>query len=413
MKGISVCVVAISAMVLTASCGIESYIYLEPVSSVTATLNSSAVVRLPSSPDVITIDFTVGKIPSITINNQTKSLGSDYEIYYRIYLSDKIQPTVNTREIRNDVNPALEADWAAFEPYTVESNNRSSSVASLVTSRKYYSIETDSSYLKRSNGNGAFNPKPSNKLWFETSDDLFDSANLTDNLNADVAGMRSGTPMYAYVSMYIVMRAFDPQTLSPIYSAPTFINVFLLPSDVPVVSVSGVSIIEPTSLPPPTPAAVKLTADITPNDATNKSVVWTLDNETNAGIRILGTEDNAVIVYSKTTPLKTVKVSVRTNDGNFTTSKDIALAGIAVQTVDLNLTQQTLSVGGNQVTLIPTVSPTNATVQGISWSSSNTSIATVSSNGVVTASSPGNTTITATTTDGTEIVKTCAITVVN
>jgi hypothetical protein len=405
-----VCGIVIAAMVLTASCGMENYIYLEPISSISTTLNSKAEVRLPSSPDVITIDFTVGRIPSITVRDQTKSLGSDYEIYYRIYLSDKLQPTVNTREIRNDVNPALEADWAAFEPYTVESNNRSSSVASLVTSRKYYSIETDSSYLRRSDGNGAFNPKPSNKLWFETSDDLFDSANLTDNLNADVAGMRSGTPMYAYVSMYIVMRAFDPQTLSPIYSAPTFINIFLLPSNVPVVSISGVSIIEPTPFPTPTPAAVKLTADITPNNATNKSVVWTLDNETNAGIRILGTEDNAVIVYSKTAPTKTVRVSVRTNDGGFTTNKDIALDGIAVQTVDLNLTQQTLSVG-NSVTLTPTVSPTNAAWQIINWSSSNTSVATVSSNGYVTALSPGNTTITATTTDGTEIVKTCAIVV--
>jgi hypothetical protein len=367
-------------------------------------------VRLPSSPDVITIDFTVGKIPSITINNQTKSLGSDYEMYYRIYLSDKIQPTVNTREIRNDVNPALEADWAAFEPYTVESNNRSSSVASLVASRKYYPIETASSYLRRSNGNGAFNPKPSDKLWFETSDDLFDGANLTDNVNADVAGMRSGTPMYAYVSMYIVMRDFDPQTLTPVYSAPTFINVFKLPSDVLEVSVNGVSIAGYT-LTTPLPAAVRLTADITPNTATNKSVVWTLDNETDAGIRILGTEDNAVIVYSKTAS-PTVNVSVRTNDGNFATSKEITLAGIAVQTVDLNLTQQTLSVG-NSVTLTPTVSPTNAARQIINWSSSNTSIATVSSNGVVNALSPGNAIITATTTDGTEIVKTCAITVGN
>jgi hypothetical protein len=331
-------------------------------------------------------------------------LGSDYEIYYRIYLSDKFQPTVNTKEIRNDVNPTLEADWAAFEPYTVEANNRSSSVASLVASRKYYPIETSSSYLKRSSGNGAFNPRPSDKLWFETSDDLFNSANLTDNVNADVAGMNSGSPMYAYVSMYIMMRDFDPQTLSPVYSAPTFINVFKLPSDVLEVPVTGVTIAGNT---PVTPlAAVRLTANIAPNTANNKSVVWTLDNETDAGIRVLDTADNAVIVYSKTASTKTVKVSVRTNDGGHTSSIDIRLNGIAVQAVDLTPTQQTLSVG-DTATLTATVSPTGA-ANNITWSSSNTSVATVQ-NGVVAAVSSGNTIITATTTDGTEIVKTCEI----
>jgi hypothetical protein len=410
MKTVWGCGFVIAVMVLTASCGIESYTYLEPVSSVTASFNSSAVVRLPSSSDVITIDFSVGKIPSMTVSGQTKTLGADYEIYYRIYLSDKSQPTVNTKEIRNDVNPALESDWAAFEPYTDDSNNRSSSVAALVTSRKYYSIETESGYLKRSSGNGAFNPKPSDKLWFETSDELFDSANLTDNVNADVRGVSTGTPMYAYASMYIVMRDFDTQTLTPIYSAPTFINVFLLPSNVPVVSVTGVSILTPAPTPLTTPAAVRLTVNVTPANATNKSITWTLSNETIAGIRVLDTVDNAVIVYSKTAPGGTVGVTVKTSDGGFTATSNIVLSGMAVQTLDLNHSQRTLSAGASE-TLIATVNPSTATTQAIDWESSNTSVATVSSTGTVTAVSAGTAIITARTKDGTEITKTCVITV--
>jgi hypothetical protein len=387
----------------------ESYIYLEPVSSVSTSFNSSATVRLPSSSDVITIDFSVGRLPTMTVTGQTKTLGSDYEIYYRIYLSDKFYATVNTKEIRNDVNPSLEADWAAFEPYTIESNNRSSSVASLVASRKYYSIERESGYLKRFDGNGVFAPKPSGRLWFETSDDMFDSANLTDDINADIAGMRSGTPQYAYVSMYIVMRSFDSQTLTPIYSTPTFINVFLLPSDVLVVPVQGVSIngYIPT---PPYPAAVKLTANVTPTNATNKTVVWTLDNENIAGIRVLDNADNAIIVYSKTNPGGTVNVTVRTNDGGFTMSTAVDLAGIPVDTVDIDHSQLTLTVGSSG-TLTTTISPSNAKDPTIDWSSSDNRVATVTPMGVVTAVAHGSAIITAKTTDGTEIVKTCAVTV--
>jgi uncharacterized protein YjdB len=395
-------------MVLAASCGIESYTYLEPVTSVAASFNSAAIVRLPSSSDVITIDFTVGKIPSMTVSGQTKTLGTDYEIYYRIYLSDKSHATVNTSEIRRDVNPALEADWAAFEPYTVDSNNRASSVASLVTTRKYHSILTNSSSnLIRANGNGAFNPKPSDRL-FMTSDDLFDSDNLTDNINADTAGMATGTPMYAYVSMYIVMRDFDTQTLSPYYSAPTFINVFLLPSNIPVVSVTGVTITTPTTQ-AASPAAVRLTANVMPDNATNKGVEWTLSDETFAAIRKLDDAGNAAIVYSKTAQGGNVRVTAKTNDGNFTANSDVTLSGIAVQTLELSPSQQTLSAGAS-VQLAATVTPNDAANKTIDWSSSNPSVATVTA-GLVTGVAVGTATITARTADGTEITKTCEITV--
>jgi hypothetical protein len=414
MKDMRIYGAVIAAMILTASCGVESYLYLEPVSNVTASFNSSAVVRLPSSSDVITIDFTINKTPSITISNQTKTLGSDYEIYYRIYLSNKSINPASTKGNRYEVNPTLEADWTAFEPYTVEANNRASSFASLVASRKYYSVEMESGRLKRSNGNGAFDPKPSNRF-FICDDDLKNRDYLTDNLNADVVGMNSETPTDAYVSMYIVMRAFDPQTLSPIYSAPTFINVFKLPSDVPVVLVKDVGITgyTPTATPP---AALRLTAIITPDNATDTSLNWTLGNNTDFGIREVDTTGDIIIVYSKTPSAKTVTVSVRTNDGGHTSSIDIDLEGVAIQTVDLNLTQQTLSVD-SQETLIATVSPSDAKKPDINWSSSNPSVATVSpdpvdrTKAVVTAISSGNAIITAITEDGTEIVKTCEITV--
>ena len=51
---------------------------------------------------------------------------------------------------------------------------------------------------------------------------------------------------------------------------------------------------------------------------------------------------------------------------------------------------------GQTVDLIEEISPANATNKAVSWSSDDTSVATVDSNGVVTAQSAGTATITVT-----------------
>ncbi len=81
---------------------------------------------------------------------------------------------------------------------------------------------------------------------------------------------------------------------------------------------------------------------------------------------------------------------------------------VSVTGVTLNKTSATLTVN-ETLTLTATVLPSDATDKTVSWASSNTSVATVS-NGVVTAVGAGNTTITATTTDG-GYTATCTVTV--
>jgi hypothetical protein len=218
-------------VVLFSSCGIDSYSYLPQVSSVTSTMNSSAVIQLPNGGGAITIDFASGQIPKIT--GATGGLNDTFEIYYRIYVSDEMAQTVNTTAIRNSVNPTLASDWSAFEPYTIESNNMTAG-ATIFTNRKYYPVEVNASgHLVRSNSGGAFTPKPDNRL-FQMSADLINEGNLNDNINRDVqnkTGM-TGNDRYAYASMYIIMRGFDDTTLNPYYGAPVFINIFLLPGEV-------------------------------------------------------------------------------------------------------------------------------------------------------------------------------------
>lgn len=83
-------------------------------------------------------------------------------------------------------------------------------------------------------------------------------------------------------------------------------------------------------------------------------------------------------------------------------------ATVPVTGVTLSQTTGSLTVG-ETLSLIPTVAPDEATNKTVTWSSSDETVATVA-NGVVTALSAGNATITVTTVDG-GFTATCAVTV--
>lgn len=90
--------------------------------------------------------------------------------------------------------------------------------------------------------------------------------------------------------------------------------------------------------------------------------------------------------------------------------EDVAVTGIT-----LDKTSAEMTVGGDALTLTPTVLPDNATDKTVTWTTSDASVATVA-NGVVTAVAPGTATITATATNGTadtgdDVSATCAVTV--
>lgn len=72
----------------------------------------------------------------------------------------------------------------------------------------------------------------------------------------------------------------------------------------------------------------------------------------------------------------------------------VPVAGVSVSPGSLMIDN------GQTSTIVASVSPVNATNKAVVWSSDNTSVATVNSNGVVTAVSPGSAQITVTTTDG-------------
>lgn len=83
-----------------------------------------------------------------------------------------------------------------------------------------------------------------------------------------------------------------------------------------------------------------------------------------------------------------------------------------VEGITLNYSSCIINKGSTKA-LTATVTPTSAYSKTISWSTSNSSVAKVSSSGVITGVGAGTATITAKATDGSGVTKTCTVTVKN
>lgn len=136
-----------------------------------------------------------------------------------------------------------------------------------------------------------------------------------------------------------------------------------------------------------------LTASVAPRNASDKSVTWSSNNSTVARV------SDAGIVTARS--VGSAKITVKTVDGSKTASCSLTVKAktIPVQGVSIDKASITMAVGDTQ-TLTATVTPLTATDKSVTWSSGNTSVATVSSTGVVTAKGVGTATITVTTNDG-------------
>ena len=145
----------------------------------------------------------------------------------------------------------------------------------------------------------------------------------------------------------------------------------------------------------------KLTPTIMPSNATNKNVSWSSSDKS---VAIVDSNGNVSAIK-----VGTCVIIATTDDGGKTASCVLTVDPVSVSGVSLNKSSLTMLVGGSE-TLTATVAPSNATNKRVSWSSSNTNVATVDSNGKVNAVSGGTATITATTEDGGKTAS-CSVTV--
>lgn len=161
-------------------------------------------------------------------------------------------------------------------------------------------------------------------------------------------------------------------------------------TNAPVVAVTGVSV-SPTIVTVGLGSTQQLNPTIAPANATNQNVTWTSSNTAVATVNASG------LVTAVTAG--TTTITVKTVDGNKTATSAITVAAIPVSSVAVSPTTASLYAGNTQQ-FSATISPANATNKNVTWSSSNTAVATVNSSGLVTAVAAGSATITAATQDG-------------
>ena len=171
------------------------------------------------------------------------------------------------------------------------------------------------------------------------------------------------------------------------------------------IAVTGISL-DQTSTELKVGDVLQLNATVAPSNATNKTVTWSSNNNSVATVSSSG------LVSAKAEG--TAKITAKTEDGGKTASMTITVkkageGNVAVTGVSLDKSSMSLKVGESG-TLKATVSPTNATNKGLTWTTSMSSVATVTSDGVVTAKAAGTATITVKTDDGGKTA-TCNVTV--
>ena len=137
-------------------------------------------------------------------------------------------------------------------------------------------------------------------------------------------------------------------------------------------------------------ATLNLTATVSPSNATDQSVTWSSSDTS------VATVSNGAVTARGA---GRATITARTSNGKTATcAVTVSASTVAVTSVTLNQTSLYLDEG-DVYTLSATVSPSNATDRSLTWSSSDTSVATVS-NGAVTARGEGTATITARSSNG-------------
>lgn len=140
---------------------------------------------------------------------------------------------------------------------------------------------------------------------------------------------------------------------------------------------------------------------VAPTNATNKNVAWL---STDTGIATVS-QTGLITAVSE----GTVNIIVTTQNGGKVAVCEVQVEPIEITSITLNKTATALAVGGYEQ-LSTLIAPINATYRTITWVSSNPSVITVDSGGLIHAVAEGTATVTARTQDVTKF-RSCAVTV--
>lgn len=143
-----------------------------------------------------------------------------------------------------------------------------------------------------------------------------------------------------------------------------------------------------------------LTATVTKDSATNKNIIWTSSNSEIASVdgngHIFGGNAGSVVITATAA------------DGSGVSASCVIRVVEPVTSISVEPDTIRLLVGDSQ-RAYATVYPESASIQDVTWVSSNTSVATVDGDGEVTAVAVGKAKITAISSDGNNIKASCSV----
>jgi len=151
-------------------------------------------------------------------------------------------------------------------------------------------------------------------------------------------------------------------------------------------------------------------SEVLPTDAADKSVAWSSDNTARATVDATG---KVTIPAAATVGMVNITATAKDGSGVKATCA-VTVGTIKVTGIILNKTATTITVGGSEQLSVSEVLPTDATDKSVTWSSDNTTRATVDATGKVTVpatATTGTVNITATANDGSGVQTTCIVTV--
>lgn len=160
---------------------------------------------------------------------------------------------------------------------------------------------------------------------------------------------------------------------------PSCFKVITINVEAEVHAVESVTLNEHELTIPENGSAQALTATVSPSYASNKSLSWSSSDETVAVVNAKG----------EVTPIKagTANIIVTTVDGGFTDTCVVTVEKIDLVSITLNENAIEFSVEDQgpdaQKQLSYTLNPTNPTYTEVTWASTNTAVATVTSTGLV------------------------------
>gem|GEM_PF-7112480 len=146
-----------------------------------------------------------------------------------------------------------------------------------------------------------------------------------------------------------------------------------------------------------------LIATVTPANATNKDIIWSCDSPYVATV-----DQNGLVTGIGGGP---AIITAKTVDGGF---EAICNVHVSIPVSSITISPAAVSIDVDEIYwLTATVEPFNAGNVALTWSSSNTAVATVTAVGFVRGIAPGTVTITAAAQDGSGVTATATVTVLD